>query len=151
SDHSEQRPVPKPLSCSLRRILSMRKLFASLAVLGLAATAATAQTIPGAIANSLFTVSEDDGAAEIAYKIFYPTPAGEAYNVDFNTDAAGMTVMGVAVSLYVSGVQGQVGQIAVCGDNLALDASGRTPDLASPLSSLTNPTGSPGTSFTYCT
>jgi hypothetical protein len=122
----------------------MRKWFASLAILGLAATAATAQTIPAAIANALFQVSEDDGGAELAFKIFYPTPAGEAYNVDFNADAAGMTVMGVAFEMYVSSGTGQIGQIAVCGDNLALDASGRTPDIASPLSSLTNPTGSPG-------
>jgi hypothetical protein len=117
--------------------------FASFAVLGLAATSATAQTIPFAITNSLFDVSEDDGAAELAFKISYPTAAGEAYNVDFDTDGAGMTVMGVAVDIYVTYGAGQIGQVAVCGDNLALDASGRTPDLASPLSSLTNATCSP--------
>ncbi len=129
----------------------MRKWFASLAVLGLAATAATAQVIPPAIANALQQVSEDDGVAEIAFKVIYPTPAGEFMNVDFNTDAAGLSVLGVAVGLYVSGPVAQIGEIAICGDNLALDASGRTPDLASPLSSLTNPTGSPGTSSSYCT
>ena len=128
----------------------MRKWFASLAVLGLAATAATAQTIPSAIANSLFQVSEDDNAAETSFKIFYPTVAGEAYNVDFDNAGAGMTVMGVAIQMYVSSGQGQIGQVAVCADNLALDASGRTPDLASPLSSLTNPTGSPFTGGPYC-
>jgi hypothetical protein len=128
----------------------MRKWFASLAVLGLAATAATAQTIPNAIANSLFQVSEDDNAAELAYKLFYPSAAGEAFNVDFNSDAAGMTVMGVAVELYISAGTGQIGTVAVCADNLALDASGRTPDLASPLASLTNPTGSPSAGGGFC-
>jgi hypothetical protein len=128
----------------------MRKWFASLAVLGLAATAATAQTIPSAIANSLFQVSEDDNAAETSFKIFYPTVAGEAYNVDFDNAGAGMTVMGVAIQMYVSSGQAQIGQVAVCADNLALDASGRTPDLASPLASLTNPTGSPFTGGPYC-
>jgi hypothetical protein len=121
----------------------MWKCFASLAVIGLTATAATAQTIPAAVANSLFQVAEDDNGPELAFKLTSPTVAGEAYNVDFNTDAAGMTVMGVAFEMYVSSGTGQIGQIAVCGDNLALDASGRTPDLASPLASLTNPTGSP--------
>jgi hypothetical protein len=125
--------------------------FASFAVLGLAATAATAQTIPGAIANSLFQVAEDDGEAELAFKITYPTVAGEAYNVDFDTDAAGVTVMGVAVGIYANSGQAQIGQIAVCGDNLALDASGRTPDLASPLASLTNPTGWIAFAGQFCT
>jgi len=128
----------------------MRKWFASLAILGLAATAATAQTIPNAIATSLFQVSEDDGGAELAFKIFYPTPAGEAYNVDFNSDGAGVNVFGLAVELYVSVGTAQLAYAAVCGDNLALDASGRTPDLGSPLSILTNPTGGPGTG-SFCT
>src|SRR5262249_6608481 len=117
----------------------MRTWSALLAFLGLAASTAPAQTIPSSIANSLFQVSEDDGAAETSFKLWSPTPAGEYYNVDFNTDAAGMTVLGVAVELYVSAGSAQISQVAVCGDNLALDPSGRTPDLASPLSSLTNP------------
>jgi hypothetical protein len=129
----------------------MRKWFASLAVLGLAATAATAQTIPNSIANSLFQVIEDDNGPELAYKLFYPSAAGEAFNVDFNSDGAGMTVMGVAVELYISFGTGQIGTVAVCADNLALDASGRTPDLASPLASLTNPTGSPSAGGGFCT
>jgi hypothetical protein len=125
--------------------------FAPLAVLGLAATDATAQTIPSATANSLFQVSEDDNVAELAFKFSNPTVAGEAYDVDFNADGAGMNVMGVAVSLLVISGQGHVATVALCGDNLALDASGHTPDLASPLASLTNPTGSPfaGTAFCY--
>src|SRR5258705_6252497 len=98
--------VPEAGSGLFRRSVSMRKWFVSLAVLGLAATAATAQVIPGAIANSLFQVSEDDNGAETSFKIFYPTVAGEAYNVDFNADGAGMTVMGVAIQLYVSSRQG---------------------------------------------
>jgi hypothetical protein len=77
----------------------MRRGFVSLASLGFVAATATAQTIPANIANSLFQVAEDDGAAEVAFKITYPTAAGEAYNVDFNADGAGMTVMGVAVGL----------------------------------------------------
>src|SRR5262249_61033851 len=120
------------------------------AVLGLAAAAATAQAIPASIANSLVQVAEDDGAAETSLKIIYPTPAGEAYNVDFNTDAAGMTVMGVAVELYVSNVVAQLSQVAVCADNLAVDPSGRTPDFASPLASLSNPTGQPPFGAPYC-
>src|SRR6185295_6678695 len=105
--------------------------------------AAAAQTIPNAIANSLFQVSEDDGAAELAFQISATAPTGQAYNVDFNTDGAGMTVLGVAIEINFSSGTGPLkGTIAVCADNLALDASGRTPDLASPLASLTNPTGS---------
>jgi hypothetical protein len=127
----------------------MRKWFASLGVLGLAATAATAQTIPNLIGNGLFNVSEDDGGAELAFKIFYPTPVGEMYNVDFNSDASGMSVLGLQVEVYVSIGTAQIGTAAICGDNLALDASGRTPDIASPLSSLTNPTGGPGVG-TFC-
>jgi hypothetical protein len=121
----------------------MWKCFASLAVFGLTATAATAQTIPPAAANLLFQVSEDDNGPELAFKITTPTVAGEAYSVDFNADGAGMTMFGVAVAMFVTGGVAQVSQVAVCGDNLALDASGRTPDLSSPLASLTNPTGSP--------
>src|SRR6185295_18032173 len=83
------------------RVLSMRKWFASLCALGLAATAATAQTIPSAIANSLFQLAEDDGIAEVTLKFTSPTAAGEMYNVDFNTDGAGMTVFGIAVELSV--------------------------------------------------
>jgi len=121
----------------------MKKRWIAGSLLGLAAAAAPAQTIPGWIANSLFQLSEDDDGAELACKIFDPTPAGEAYDVDFNNDGTGMTVMGVAVELYTTtGGTFQIGQVAVCGDNRALDASGRTPDLASPLASLSNATSS---------
>jgi hypothetical protein len=124
----------------------MKKWFVFLAVLGLDAATVTAQVIPLQIADSLFQVSEDDGVPETIFKLSYPSQPGEAYNVDFDTDAAGMTVMGVAIELFVLSGTAHIYQVAVCPDNLALDASGRTPDLGSPLTGLTNPTGSPHTS-----
>lgn len=122
----------------------MRKWFASAAVLGLAATAATAQTIPGNISQFLNQISYDDNGAETSYKINFPSAAGEGFNVDFNADGAGTTAMGCAIQLYVSSGSGaNLSYVGIFPDNLALDASGRTPDLNSPLSSLTNPTGGP--------
>jgi hypothetical protein len=77
----------------------MRESWVAVSLLGLAAVGAPAQTIPASITNSLFQVAEDDGAAEAAFKLLSPTPAGEAYNVDFDAAAAGMTILGLSVEL----------------------------------------------------
>lgn len=128
----------------------MRKWFATVGAFGIVAAAATAQTIPSSISNFLNQTVEDDGVAETSYKISYPSAAGEGFDVDFNTDAAGATIFGVAIQTYVSLGSASWGYVALCGDNLALDASGRTPDIANPLSILTNPTGGPSAGSPYC-
>jgi len=124
--------------------------FAGLAMLGFAATAATAQTIPASIADYLQQIREDDGGfADTSFKINNPSAAGEGFNVDFNTDVgAGTTIYGMAIQTFVSaGPAPQFGYVALCGDNLAVDSTGRTPDIGSPLSILNNPTGAVNTGF----
>jgi hypothetical protein len=123
----------------------MRKWFASLAVLGFVAAAATAQTIPSGIANALRYYQYDDRTAETSYKIGVPSGAGESFNVDFDDDARGKRIMGVQIPCYVtSSAAPGIGSISVCPDNLTLDPFGHTPDLSSPLTALLNPTGQPG-------
>ena len=123
----------------------MRKWFASLGVLGFVAAAATAQTIPTGVANALRFYQYDDGTAETSYKINWPSTGTEAFSVDFDDDARGKLLMGVQIptNLTSSGAPG-IGSISVCPDNLTLDPFGHTPDVSSPLTSLSNPTGQPG-------
>jgi hypothetical protein len=121
----------------------MRKWFASVGVLGLAAAAATAQTIPGNIGAFLSQISYDDGGAETSFKINFPSAAGEGFDVDFNADGAGSVAMGCALEIYVTSGSASLKYVGLFPDNLALDASGRTPDLNNPLAMLTNPTGGP--------
>ena len=121
----------------------MTKTWIAASLAGFAAAEAPAQTIPASITNSLFQVAEDDGVAEAAFKLLTPTPAGEAYNVDFDAAGAGMTILGLSAELYVTAGTIRLGFAAICGDDLAVDASGRTPDLANPLSILANPSGGP--------
>jgi hypothetical protein len=129
----------------------MRKWFASLGVLGLVAAAATAQTIPVGVANALRYYQYDDGTAETSYKIAWPSGAGESFNVDFDDDARGKLIMGVQIptNLTSSGALG-IASISVCPDNLTLDPFGHTPDLSSPLTSLSNPTGQPAFGSGFC-
>jgi hypothetical protein len=129
----------------------MRKWFASLGVLGFVAAAATAQTIPSGVANALRFYQYDDGRAETAYKIAWPSGANEAFNVDFDDDARGKVLMGVQCPTYSSssGSPG-IGSITVCPDNLTLDPYGHTPDVSSPITGLSNPTGQPGFNGQFC-
>lgn len=125
----------------------MRKWFASLAVLGLAVTAASAQTLNPCIGFE--TVGYDDGGAESAWKVAAPTGAGDAFNVDFNTDAAGRDILGVSMSAEATGSGSGLLYIAICGD-AAFDGTGHTPDLGSPLSILNNPTPVPNVASGFC-
>lgn len=138
----------------------MRKWFASLGVLGFA-SAAMAQTMPvppvGGCGESQM-IFFDDGSAETSWKVSYPTGAGDAFNLDFDDLAGGMTARGVALNTFLSTNTGPLGirYIALCSDNIGLDSTGHTPDLSSPLSILgsltgsTIVTGSPGISAGYC-
>jgi hypothetical protein len=128
----------------------MKKRWITASWVGLAASAAPGQTIPASITNSLYQVAEDDGVAEAAFKLLMPTPPGEAYNVDFDTAGAGMTILGLGVELYATSNTLQLDFAAICGDDLAVDPSGRTPDLAHPLSILAHPNGGTPSSL-FCT
>jgi hypothetical protein len=139
----------------------MRKWFASLAVLGFASAAVSAQTIPvpgvGGCGQTQ-TIFFDDGTSETSWKVNQPTAALDAFNLDFDTTGANFNVTGVALSVYQSISTGIIGlkYIALCPDNLAVDPLGKTPNLAIPFSILgnlsgTSPiTGVPGTAAGYC-
>ncbi len=137
----------------------MRKWFASLAVLGLSAVA-TAQTIPvppvGGLGQSM-SILFDDGGAETSWKVFNPTGAGDAFNVDFDQMAGGMNVDGVALNTWQSTSTGTIGikYVMLAGDN-AIDTTGTTPDTNAPLSILgslsgsVTITGNPGVASGFC-
>src|SRR6185503_18274481 len=84
------------------------------------------------------------------WKIGLPTGVGEAYSVDFELDASGLTLFGVGVGTSETGPGGAIESISVCPDNLAVDPTGATPDVASPLTSLLNPFGLPGAGAGFC-
>jgi hypothetical protein len=117
----------------------MRKWFASLAVLGLSAVA-TAQTIPvppvGGLGQSQSLVF-DDGSSFASWKVSYPTGAGDAFSVDIDELATGMTVTGVGVHTYQSTSSGIQGMkfVAMAPDNI-IDSLGHTPDLNAAVSML---------------
>jgi hypothetical protein len=139
----------------------MRKWFASLAVLGFVSAAATAQTIPvppiGGCGQTQM-IFFDDGTAEIAWKVFYPTAAGDSFNVDFDDLGALQTVTGIAVNAYSSTSTGLFGlrYVGLCPDNLGVSSLGKTPNLSIPFAMLGNLsgtvsiTGLPGPSAGYC-
>jgi hypothetical protein len=138
----------------------MRKWFASLAVLGLSAVA-TAQTIPvppvGGLGQSQ-SLLFDDGTAETSWKVFYPTGAGDAFNVDFDQLGQGMDATGVALNTFQSQSTGVLGikYVMIAPDNLIVDSTGNTPDINAPLSILgslsgtVTITGNPGVGAGYC-
>ena len=115
----------------------MRKFWASLAALSLAA-AASAQTIDG---SKLAYCRYDDGTGESGWKVNAPTTSGDGFSVDFNADCAGKTILGVCVETFETGVVASNGYVGIYPDNLGVDATGATPDLGSPLAELLHPTG----------
>jgi len=139
----------------------MRKWFASLAVLGFASAAVTAQTIPvppvGGCGQTQ-SIFFDDGTSETSWKVFQPTAALDCFNVDFDDLAGLSTVTGVAVSTYQSASSGIIGlkYVGVCPDALAVSSLGKTPDLSAPYAMLGNLsgtvviTGQPGAASGYC-
>lgn len=138
----------------------MRKWFASLAVLGLSAVA-TAQTVPvppvGGLGQSQ-SILFDDGSAGTSWKVFNPTGAGDAFNVDFDLMAGGMDATGIALATYQSTATGPIGlkYVMLAPDNLTVDSLGTTPDINAPLSILgslsgtVTITGTPGISAGFC-
>jgi hypothetical protein len=132
-------------------MVAMRKWILSLGGIGAIAVTSAGQTIPTAIANALRYYQYDDGTAETSYKIGFPSAAGESFSVDLDDDARGKLIMGVQIPTNVtsSGAMG-IQSISVCPDNLALDPFGHTPDLSSPLTSLSNPTGQPAFGSGFC-
>ncbi len=135
-----------------------RALLAVLATLG---SPLVAQTIPvppiGGLGQSQ-SIFFDDGGAETSWKVFYPTAAGDAFNVDFDQAAGGMTATGVAMNTYQTTSTGVIGlkYVLLAPDNLTVDTTGATPDVNSPLSILgslsgtVTITGNPGVSAGFC-
>lgn len=140
----------------------MRKWFSSLAVLGLASAAATAQTLgpppPVGGCGQSQSLLFDDGTAETSWKVSSPERHTDAFNVDFDDLAGNMTVTGIALNTWTSnsGLNAGMRQILLCPDNLAVSSLGKTPDLFNPLSKLGNRagtipiTGGPTVSSGYC-
>lgn len=139
----------------------MRKWLASIAVLGMASAAATAQTVPvppvggcGQTQSLLW----DDGTFEVGWRLNFNTAVGDSWATDFNDDAAGMTVTGVAIATMqsYSFSAGPIGirYVKLCPDNLAVSTLGRTPDLNAPLAQRNSTsgaiTGANGPSAGYC-
>ncbi len=122
---------------------------------------AAAQTIPvppvGGLGQSQ-SILFDDGGAETSWKVFNPTGAGDAFNVDFDLMAGGMDVTGIAVQTYQSSSSGPIGlkYVMLAPDNLTVDSLGTTPDINAPLSILgslsgtVTITGTPGISAGFC-
>ena len=141
----------------------MRKWFASIAVLGLASAAATAQTLgpPPPVggcgqSQSLFF---DDGTAETSWTVSSPAQHTDAFSVDFDDMAGNMTVTGIALNTWQSNSTGNFGirYVSLCPDNLAVSSLGKTPDLRNPLTILGSTkgggptiTGTPGVSAGFC-
>lgn len=141
----------------------MRKWFASLAVLGLTAAAATAQTIPvppiGGCNQSQSLFFDSGASASItSWKVFNPTAQLDAFNVDFDAQAGNMTVTGVAMNTYQTSSTGVIGLgwYGVFPDNTTVDPLGNTPDPSNPLdmygsfSGTVSITGTPGVSAGFC-
>jgi hypothetical protein len=133
----------------------MRKWFASLIVLGLAAGAASAQTITSGGCDALEMFGYDDGGAENSWKVNAPTGAGDAFSVDFNGDIIGRSLAGIALSTNETGSGGALGWIARCGD-ASFDSSGATPDTGgafapNAITKVITPTGLPGVANGFCT
>jgi len=141
--------------------MSMRPLVPLLFV-AFAASAAGAQTAgpPPPIggcgqSQQLFF---DDGTAESSWKVRNPSGSKDCFNVDFDDMAGDMTVTGIALQTWQTSASGPQGLrfIALCPDNVAVDSTGRTPDLRNPLSHIgrldgTVPiTGNPGPSAGFC-
>ncbi len=141
-----------------RRFHSARRSVVALALLS---GVAAAQTIPvppvGGLGQSQ-SILFDDGGAETSWKVFNPTGAGDAFNVDFGQMAGGMDVTGIALATYQSTSSGPVGlkYVMLAPDNLAVDSLGTTPDINAPLSMLgslsgtVTITGTPGVSAGFC-
>jgi len=121
---------------------------------------AAAQTIPvppvGGLSQSQ-SILFDDGSASTSWKVFYPTGPGDAFSVDIDEMASGMTVTGVALNTWQTTSTGPIGikYVAICPDNL-LDPLGHTPDLnaaVSLLGSLSGTvtiTGNPSVAAGFC-
>lgn len=125
----------------------MRKWFSSLAVLGLASAAVSAQTIP--FPEAAEQIGYDDGGADNSWKINAPTLAGDAFSVDFDALANGRTLLGISVATNETGSGGSI-SMAMTPSNFAVDGSGATPDPANPFASVNNPTGLPGVAGGFC-
>jgi hypothetical protein len=139
----------------------MRKWFASLAVLGLTAAAASAQTIPvppiGGLGQTQGLYFDSGPSSITSWKVFNPTAAGDAFNVDFDDQAGNMEVTGVALNTYQTTSTGPIGisYVMVAPDS-AVDTTGTTPDINAPYSMLgslngtVTITGTPGLAAGFC-
>jgi len=141
----------------------MRKWFASMAVLGLTAAAATAQTMPvppvGGCGQTQSLFFDSGAAASItSWKVFNPTAALDAFNVDFDDMAGNFDVTGIAMNTYQTTSTGTIGLgwFGVFPDNLTVDPLGTTPDTSSPLTmagsfnGTVTITGTPNVSAGFC-
>ncbi len=144
--------------CHGRRLT---RLVARFAIAGaLLVGSVRAQTIPlppvGGLGQSQ-SLFFDDAGAETAWKVFNPTGAGDAFNVDFDQLAEGMTLTGIALSTWQSSSSGPIGlRYVLLAPDHPLDPLGRTPDISAPLSILgslsgtVTITGTPGISAGFC-
>jgi hypothetical protein len=131
-----------------------------MAVLGMAAAGATAQTVPvppiGGYGQSQMLYF-DDGVYELGWRISFFAAVGDAYAVDFDDMCGNMTVTGVAMATMQTSFNGGtsgIRYIALCPDNLGVSSLGRTPDLSAPLAIRNSTsgaiTGTPGPSAGFC-
>lgn len=141
-------------------MVSIRAVSAALVSLAIASTTARAQTIPvppvGGAGQSQ-SVFFDDGGAETFWKVSSPTGPGDAFNVDFDSIAAGMTITGVALSTFQTNSAGTFGlKYVLIAPDHPLDSTGHTPDLNNPLSILgslngtVTITGTPNAAAGFC-
>jgi len=141
----------------------MRKWFASLTVLGLTAAVASAQTVPvppiGGCNQSQSLFFDSGASASVtSWKVFNPTAANDAFNVDFDQMAGNMDITGIAMNTYQTTSTGTIGLGwgAILADNTALDPLGHTPDASNVLTMFgsfngtVTVTGTPNVSAGFC-
>lgn len=134
----------------------MRMAFFSLATLAVAAIPAFAADS----ADSNIWSGTKGGVIDSGWVVTFPTGSSDYFDTTYNvtagignvedgTVAAGLAVQGVGVSVSDFGSGRTYATVGVFNSNLAVDASGETPDLASPVSSVTSPALSPPALFQF--
>jgi hypothetical protein len=111
----------------------MRKLLTSIASLALATTAFGQASYP--CPDALDMVGFDDGGSETIWKIGNPSGPSDWFNVDFDNLLASRTIIGVAPAFDEStlNLSPSWAKTGIYPDNLSIDSTGTTPDIANPI------------------
>ncbi len=100
-----------------------------------------AQTLP---IDCLSFQMEWDYHFDTGWKVANPSGPSDFVSVDINATRNGQQILGICGAFFEAQPGGQIGELLIAPDNLALDPSGATPDPSRAVTRVVHPIGLPG-------